>query len=30
LGYWDDRGFQRYIAHYLQQLLAVCKGSEKA
>lgn len=30
LGYWDDRGFQRYIAHYLQQLLAACKGSEKA
>ncbi|MFP5422202.1 MAG: hypothetical protein ACLGID_12160 [Gammaproteobacteria bacterium] len=30
LGYWDDRSFQRYVARYLQQLLAVCKGSEKA
>jgi hypothetical protein len=28
LGYWNDRGFQRYIASYLRQLLAVCKGRE--
>lgn len=30
LGYWDDRRFQRYVAGYLQQLLTVCQGSERA
>ena len=26
LMYWDDRGFQHYVATYLRQLLAVCTG----
>lgn len=30
LAYWDDRHFQRYIARYLHQLLAVCKDRESA
>ena len=30
LGYWYDRGFQRYVAAYLQQLLSVCKGRERS
>ena len=27
MGYWQDRGFQRYVATYLQRLLAACKDT---